>query len=551
MSDHRTKPGSPGDILEHYGVKGMKWGFRKSDGPSGVPHKTNKMARSDAEEFTKAKLYYGEGAGTRRKLIKAKVDERSKDPLYKKAFDYHVEKTDMAKRAKQAQKKRKRVDRTATVKKTARKSGLNDIVREAAVRNLLEQSDHTSEQLEGAERFVERFIEHYGVKGMRWGVRNEDKPVGRSSDGRLAPSKIDSRKLPKSESNGRTDDGKLSTSKSLSPDTQQRIARVTRTDSPQVLGASRAQGDKHGLTNEQKTLIAFGAAGAAAAGYFAYKHYVGGTMPGLDLEKIKQEQQILEGMKLPKSWDVSGLRNGPISTQRLGDLAAGNVNLKLLDADNLVINTARGYADILPKDGFSNPFAAEQHASVTRVLEEMREKFPAIRNMNVEVVPMSKVPGVESSDAFMSVLAMRAGEARVMYNDTMSAPDAAMISANRSFLPGLGKKDYIAYHEMGHLLTVAHGELPPAFDLVSGNGSPAAWRTWQKADPLLHKQQFARHGFSFKELSKLSRYAATEPAEAMAELVGHYFQPEMRQRLTPDQVRRAEGMINEMGGLVS
>lgn len=27
--DHREKPGSPGDILEHHGVKGMRWGVRK------------------------------------------------------------------------------------------------------------------------------------------------------------------------------------------------------------------------------------------------------------------------------------------------------------------------------------------------------------------------------------------------------------------------------------------------------------------------------------------------------------------------------------------
>lgn len=118
---------SPEEALVHFGVKGMRWGQRKVDGPAGVPHKINKTAKSDAEEFTKAKLFYGEGAGTRRKLIKAKVEERSKHPLYKKAFDHHVNKTDLAQRAKQATKQRKRTDRTKAVKKTGK--GVGHVVR--------------------------------------------------------------------------------------------------------------------------------------------------------------------------------------------------------------------------------------------------------------------------------------------------------------------------------------------------------------------------------------------------------------------------------------
>lgn len=389
-------------------------------------------------------------------------------------------------------------------------------------------------------------LDHSGVKGMKWGVRKEVVPVGRAVAKPLTPG---------------------------TPEFQQVIERLTRTDHPQVLmpglgggppslpraprsgsgkiepGEHQPKADKHGLTRNQKMLIAFGAATAAAGGYYAYKHYVGGTMPGLDLKTIKQEERALAGMNLPSHWDVSGLKNGPLSTSKLGDLAGGHFNARLLDQENLVINTSRGYADILPKGGFSNPFAAEQHASVTRVLEEMRDKFPAVRNMNVEVIPMSKVTGLESSTAHMCVMSMRAGEARVMYNDLMDAPSPATIKQNIGFLPGLGKKDYVAYHEMGHLLSVAHGELPPSLDLLTGEAGPGAMARWQRAEPLLHKRMFAKHGFSFKELSKLSRYAATEPAEAMAELSGHYFQPDMRKRLTPDQLRRAEAMFNEMGGL--
>jgi hypothetical protein len=286
-------------------------------------------------------------------------------------------------------------------------------------------------------------------------------------------------------------------------------------------------------------------AGAAAAGYYAYNKYGG---PKLDLaEKAKQEQQIIEGLNLPAHWDVSGLKHGPLSSQRLGDLAGSEFNAKLLDAENLVVNTSRGYADILPKDGLLKAGAA-RHESVIRTLEEMREKYPAVRNMNIEVVPMSKMPGI-GQEAEMCVLAMRAGEARIMYNDLTDLPTADIIRTNSRFIPGLGKKDYVAYHEMGHLLAAAHGELPPAFDLLKSNSSPGLMRTWQNADPLLHKKMFAKHGFTFKELSKLSNYAATEPAEAMAELAGHYFHPEMRSRLTPSQLARAEAMFNEMGGL--
>lgn len=108
------------DVLAHFGVKGMRWGVRKGD-YSGASSKTNQQAKKDAHEFARAKMSYGEGAGTRRKLIKATVEAKAKkDPTYQAAFDHHLAKQDLADHASKARSERRRKDVVGGTAKTAR-----------------------------------------------------------------------------------------------------------------------------------------------------------------------------------------------------------------------------------------------------------------------------------------------------------------------------------------------------------------------------------------------------------------------------------------------
>lgn len=118
----------PSDNLVHFGIKGMHWGVRKSNGLEGVSRGTNKAAAKDAREFARAKQFYGKGAGTRRKLIKATVEGKSKNSnSYKKAFDHHLAGQDTSKHAAKAQSERKRKDVSDSTRRGVR--GTSHILR--------------------------------------------------------------------------------------------------------------------------------------------------------------------------------------------------------------------------------------------------------------------------------------------------------------------------------------------------------------------------------------------------------------------------------------
>lgn len=98
--------------LMHYGVKGMKWGVRK----------TRSEARRDAKKYVRAKMFYGETAGTERKLLNAKLKPKMKDPTYKQFFDEYVQNADTAEAARHARGKRAAKDAAKTGKRYTKKA---------------------------------------------------------------------------------------------------------------------------------------------------------------------------------------------------------------------------------------------------------------------------------------------------------------------------------------------------------------------------------------------------------------------------------------------
>ena len=129
--------------LNHFGIKGQRWGvrnFQNEDGtltsagkerygrtgiydkPDGTKDmkRLKKDAQKDAEEYARAKAYYGDGAGTRRKKIKNKISEKMKDEDYKKAFEEHLSRQDMSEHQKKATRERHINDAKAKTAKVGR-----------------------------------------------------------------------------------------------------------------------------------------------------------------------------------------------------------------------------------------------------------------------------------------------------------------------------------------------------------------------------------------------------------------------------------------------
>ena len=83
--------------------------------------KTEREARRDARKYARAQMYYGEGAGTRRKLINATVEAKThRDPTYARAFREELSRQDMAEHARKARIERARTDALESTRRNTR-----------------------------------------------------------------------------------------------------------------------------------------------------------------------------------------------------------------------------------------------------------------------------------------------------------------------------------------------------------------------------------------------------------------------------------------------
>lgn len=163
------------NYISHSGVKGQKWGVRRYQNEDGTLTEEGKRhygyydredgtkdykrlqkdAEKDAKEWAKAKAYYGEGAGTRRKLLKNALSEKMKDADYQREFQRFLSTQDMSKAQKSANRERKFQDTKNAIGRTAR--GVKNLVLGAGSATLTAVALYNAAKITGADKVIGRY----------------------------------------------------------------------------------------------------------------------------------------------------------------------------------------------------------------------------------------------------------------------------------------------------------------------------------------------------------------------------------------------------------
>lgn len=137
------------NIIQHFGVKGMRWGIRKDRSVNTrKPKKT--QSKSDKMKFDDAMKTHGTTSYKKYKIMKARVD----------LYDQDINTGEYTNKSKFA----RAVRTTDRVMDLAKSLGVAGIV----AANSINHSD------------AKDIIQHFGVKGMKWGVR-KDRGTGGNS----------------------------------------------------------------------------------------------------------------------------------------------------------------------------------------------------------------------------------------------------------------------------------------------------------------------------------------------------------------------------------
>src|ERR1700752_3140186 len=151
----------------------------------------------------------------------------------------------------------------------------------------------------------------------------------------------------------------------------------------------------------------------------------------------------------------------------------GSALYELKKSDKLVVDSSKGYHDVRPKNGYRSPLVKTRHDEMSSALEEMRELYPSIKKLDVEIVPMSHTPGLEPflwGKVPAAAIHNQDGEARLIYNDRQKKINRSNLKQYESLQPGAATiPGFLGRHEMGHILAIAGNLSPPSWESAHGS----------------------------------------------------------------------------------